>query len=636
MRKIFSLFAAVLFAGSMMAIDFTLSGAAPVTKEGVTVTFSQGAGSNAPAWYDNGLRLYANNEVTVSGESNITGITFNWQKQGQKAFNTATASTGEYTHPSAAGEGVWTGSATSVTFTLGATGQLLLNTFSVTVGGEPQPTVNYYVVGNMTGWEVNEAYKLAANPKVAGEFKGNFTFADFDEFKVVGFDGETKTWYPDGTDNNFQISEQGGDYTVYFRPAGGVEGWYYGFFSVVEKTEPILPQYDVAEAIAAGLAENEEILVRGVITKMQIKGKNFAKYGSVNIFVADATGAAGEFEFYNCYSLDSATFVTTSPVYDETGTTTIDLKKVADGDGNQIRLGDTIVAFGKYKLYNTTHELNTGCYLKSIQSAPVPPAQTIDVNMSEGLYFTDCVASDGWWQIYGADEKFDISISNVETTQAEGTYTMADLDPEYTYVGVINGTDTSYVYFEDGSVTLSIAANGDVTVAGQLTGDDDNIYNINLHFVAPSAQETVDVVIPDGELYDEYADYGLYAVYGTDDNDVYVQLSIWAEGGFEGQFSEQDLDYSYVGTMIMEGEEEQAIYSATITVTPGNGGDYAIAASILCYNNKLYKVSMTIPGEEQGVEEVLDSKKAIKSIINGQLVIEKAGKQYTVSGAEIR
>ena len=260
MRKIFSLFAAVLFAGSMMAIDFTLSSAAPVTKEGVTVTFSQGAGSNAPAWYDNGLRLYANNEVTVSSESNITGITFNWQKQGQKAFNTATASTGEYTHPSAAGEGVWTGSAASVTFTLGATGQLLLNTFSVTVGGEPQPTVNYYVVGNMTGWEINEAYKLAANPKVAGEFKGNFTFADFDEFKVVGFDGETKTWYPDGTDNNFQISEQGGDYTVYFRPAGGVEGWYYGFFSVVEKTEPILPQYDVAEAIAAGLAENEEIL----------------------------------------------------------------------------------------------------------------------------------------------------------------------------------------------------------------------------------------------------------------------------------------------------------------------------------------------------------------------------------------
>ena len=78
------------------------------------------------------------------------------------------------------------------------------------------------------------------------------------------------------------------------------------------------------------------------------------------------------------------------------------------------------------------------------------------------------------------------------------------------------------------------------------------------------------------------------------------------------------------------------IYSATITVTPGNGGDYAIAASILCYNNKLYKVSMTIPGEEQGVEEVLDSKKAIKSIVNGQLIIEKAGKQYTVSGAEIR
>ena len=136
MKKFFSLIAAVLFAGSMMAIDFTLSSAAEVTKSGVTVTFDKGDGNNAPAWYDNGLRLYASNTVTISSESTITGITFNWEKQGTKAFNTATASVGEYSHPSAAGNGVWTGSANEVTFTLGASGQLLLNTFSVTIDGE--------------------------------------------------------------------------------------------------------------------------------------------------------------------------------------------------------------------------------------------------------------------------------------------------------------------------------------------------------------------------------------------------------------------------------------------------------------------------------------------------------------------
>ena len=134
MRKLCSLLTAVLFAGSMMAIDFTLSSAESVTKDGVTVTFDKGSGTTVPVWYPAGLRLYASNTVTISSESNITAISFNWEKQGSKAFNTVTASTGSYTHPTEAGIGAWTGSATSVTFTLGASGQLQLKTFSVTVG----------------------------------------------------------------------------------------------------------------------------------------------------------------------------------------------------------------------------------------------------------------------------------------------------------------------------------------------------------------------------------------------------------------------------------------------------------------------------------------------------------------------
>ena len=134
MKKLFSILAAVLFAGSMMAVDFTLSNAGTVTKDGVTVVFDKGTGQSAPAWYDKGLRLYAKNTVTISSESTITAISFNWEKQGSKDFNTVTASTGNYSHPSEAGVGSWTGEANSVVFTLGATGQLQLNTFSVTLG----------------------------------------------------------------------------------------------------------------------------------------------------------------------------------------------------------------------------------------------------------------------------------------------------------------------------------------------------------------------------------------------------------------------------------------------------------------------------------------------------------------------
>jgi hypothetical protein len=231
----------------------------------------------------------------------------------------------------------------------------------------------------MNDWAVNYDYQLLPNPKNEGEYLINITFEDMAEFKIVGFDGETTTWYPDGMGNNYNISEQGGDYTVYFRPEGGVEGWYYGFFSVVERVEPVVQQYEVAEAIAAGLQENEEVLVRGIITKMEFKGKNFVKYGSVNIYVADATGAEGEFEFYNCYSLNADTFMTSIPNYDPEGADWVQLREVADANGNAIHVGDTVIAFGKYKLFNTTHELNTGCYLVDIKPASAAPAETITI-----------------------------------------------------------------------------------------------------------------------------------------------------------------------------------------------------------------------------------------------------------------
>ena len=496
----------------------------------------------------------------------------------------------------------------------------------------PQPTVNYYVAGSMNNWGPAEAYMLT--PNNASLYEGEFTFAANDEFKVIGFDGENTTWYPDGMGNNFQITEAG-DYKITFNPAGNVEGWYAGFFNVVKKEAPIVHQYEVAEAIAAGLTDDTEILVRGIITKMEFKGKNFAKYGSVNIYVADATGAEGEFEFFNCYSLDADTFRTSTPAYDAESTAWAQFNEVVDGNGNAIHVGDTVIAFGKYKLYNSTHELNTGCYLVDIKHAPQVPAEDINVNMSEGLVFNDYVAAAGWWQIYGDNEQYSVSISNVATTQAEGTYTIADLDLDYTYIGVINGTDTTYISFVDGSVTLSISAEGDVTVAGTLVGEDGNNYILNLVFVCPKPTVTVDVNIAEGMLDDVYAAYGLYTVAGMDENSILVQFSIWAMQGFQGDFDETDLDYVNVGSGIMDGDEMVEIYKAAITVTPGNGGDYTVTATVLGYNNKQYNITMYIPATE-GIEDVEAVVKAIKSIVNGQVVVEKAGKTFNMNGQVIR
>ena len=656
MKKFFSLFAAVLFAASMMAEEAVLQYTGGVTTnlegEGVnnaatlgldedlfTVLADKGSNQNFPGLNQaNDIRLYADknsgngNIITVSiASGTITSIVLDIKQTATfvvKAGETAVTEAG----------GAYAINAASFSIqntTTGATTQLRLNKITITYEtGEvpPTPSINYYVAGSMNNWGPADAYMLT--PSNNGEYKGEFTFAANDELKVIGFDGETTTWFPDGMGNNFQITEDG-DYQITFNPAGNVDGWYAGFFNVVKKEEPVIPQYEVAEAIAAGLTDDTEIEVRGVVTKMQIKGKNFANYGSACIYVKDATDAEGEFEFYNCYSFEGAKFTSTIPAYDATSTAWADLTKLADANGNEIRLGDTIVAFGKYKLFNSTYELNTGCYIVDIKSAPVAPAQDINVNMSEGLFYDDHVVDAGWWQLYGEDEHFVISASNVETTQAEGTYTIADLDADWTYLGIIDGTDTTYVSFVDGSVNLSISAEGDVTVAGTLVGDDGNNYILNLVFVSPKPTVTVDVNIQNAELIDYYADYGLYGVYGTDANDIYVQFAIWTET-FEGEFTEKDLDFQYIGSGIFEGEEQVNIYTAAITVTPGNGGDYNITATVVGYNNKQYNVTMYVPAGETAIENVDAVVKAIKSLVNGNLLIEKGNKTYNANGARIR
>ena len=329
MKKFFSLIAAVLFAGSMMAAEAVLQYTGGVTANMVgngennaatlgldadlfTVLADKGSNQNLPGLNQaNDIRLYADknsgngNIITVSiASGTITSIVLDIKQTATfvvKAGETAVTEAG----------GAYAINAASFSIqntTTGATTQLRLNKITITYeNGDvpPTPTVNYYVAGNMNEWKANDAYMLT--PSNNGEYKGEFTFVANAEFKVIGFDGETTTWFPEGMDNNFQITEAG-DYKITFNPAGNVEGWYEGFFNVVKKEEPVIPQYEVAEAIAAGLTDNTEIMVRGIITKMEFKGANFAKYGSVNIYVADATDAEGAFEFYNCYSLNEDTF----------------------------------------------------------------------------------------------------------------------------------------------------------------------------------------------------------------------------------------------------------------------------------------------------------------------------------------
>ena len=228
MKKFFSLIAAVLFAGSMMATTVTKTveelATANSWENGVVVTpfaldevisvSTEATDANTGKYYTSGqqIRLYqtgaAKMIVSAAEGYTISSITLTYVSQNTGIFVEAES-----------GVAVDFENVQSATFTVGnsgeaTNGQARVTSISVTydAGGEvpPTPSINYYVAGSMNGWAADEAYMLTPNNQSL--YEGEFTFAANDEFKVIGFDGTNTSWFPEGMGNNFQITEAG-DYS---------------------------------------------------------------------------------------------------------------------------------------------------------------------------------------------------------------------------------------------------------------------------------------------------------------------------------------------------------------------------------------------------------------------------------------
>lgn len=282
MKKIFSLIAAVLFAGSMFAADVTITpancgwsseaGEQSGVVDGVTIAVTKGlasAGQNPDQ-----IRIYKGETLTISSEANITKVVFTCTANGTAKYGPGCFAEHEgYTFEAEGKTGTWEGSAKSLTF-VAETNQVRATEIVVTTDGEAPVTMAYYVCGSMTEWGPRAAYKLVANPEAEGEFMGEFTFAANDEFKVVWSDGATVTddhWFPSGMENNYKITEAG-DYAVYFRPDGqGGEGWHYGYIFAAKKETPVVDTKTCADVYS--LAKGDAVELGDVVVTFA-NGKN--------------------------------------------------------------------------------------------------------------------------------------------------------------------------------------------------------------------------------------------------------------------------------------------------------------------------------------------------------------------------
>jgi len=95
----------------------------------------------------------------------------------------------------------------------------------------------YYIVGNMTSWELNKDYKMTKNESAdADEYmKIAMPLQTSNQFKVVSTEDGSNitTWYPGGETPNYTITEDG-TYDIYFRPEEKA-GWFGNYIYVAQE-----------------------------------------------------------------------------------------------------------------------------------------------------------------------------------------------------------------------------------------------------------------------------------------------------------------------------------------------------------------------------------------------------------------
>lgn len=161
-----------------------------------------------------------------------------------------------------------------------------------------------------------------------------------------------------------------------------------------------------------------------------------------------------------------------------------------------------------------------------------------------------------------------------------------------------------------------------------------------VHFTAVTA-EAADYSEDTTYSYEGHYSYWLQLVPAETYPQVWLDMYSAVKGDLSGTYSLYDYnvgDYTYV-QLSAETWDYEYVYDQQFTITKtGNG--YHIEGYVIADNDIQYEFvydgPVSIQGEEEAVETVLPEEKTAKILRNGQIIILRGDKQYTILGAELQ
>lgn len=305
----------------------------------------------------------------------------------------------------------------------------------------------------------------------------------------------------------------------------------------------------------------------------------------------------------------------------------------------------------------------------------VKPEKTRSLELNaEGGEFDDMITTDGMWAALFENEKFELQLIML-ADEIAGDYTIADnYGDGYSFFAEVNGQDTIWNDVIDADIHVAVNLEDSlVTITGTLLGqnydDRTDIPELTVKLVMP-------LVVIEGEglyEYDEevdpfnvnfaaseveideqwFADYGDIMVYGENAAGEKIILDIYDYGYADGVFTPgtYNIDLSYADGTVAAGfyEDGYLIPSIAGTVDAQGyfdkvwyliGGVVTISEDAIvvdAINSNALSIKSTISLAGTAVENIEAGEQSInKTLRNGQVLIQKNNKVYTVLGQEVK
>lgn len=257
----------------------------------------------------------------------------------------------------------------------------------------------------------------------------------------------------------------------------------------------------------------------------------------------------------------------------------------------EVSFTKTVAADKSYTITVVAKDVNDNVW--NLSASKAAPSVT-DIKIDKGVQFMDYTAlsTDAHWQVIAKNEDYSVALLAL-TNVLEGTYTEEDLYADYT--GIVEELTGDIHQMASANIVVTDNGDGSVDFKGVFVDTEDNTFNLDIHYAAPTAETTVDVVIADAEVTATVFEAGFYSypgyvINGEDENGVQVSLQIVADD-ILGDFTEADL---WENVAVHDNGEEVTVYTATISIT-ADDKNRTIVADLLGYNSTLYKVTMTAP-----------------------------------------